>query len=125
MPLSPQIDEDQIKETRQGLLPLGIHAVFPPLYEDRKNGVRVARVMQESSTTRAGLRPGDLITDINDTKLISADHLIGLLTLVEPDQTYTFKVVRTELDASGKPIKKTLQLNVTGLTPLPPEEQVW
>lgn len=115
IPEAPPVTADQLSDMTKGLSPLGIVAVIPPLLEDRQKGVRVAAVLKDSPAARGKLQPGDLISTFDGKRLMSSDALIFLLALVKPQQSYQMEVIR-----SGKLIK----LSVTGITPLPPEEQV-
>lgn len=115
VPEPPPVDERQISDMYKGLSPLGIVAVFPPLLEDRLQGVRVVAVVKDTPAARAGLKPGDFIATFDQKYLVSPDALTYLLARVEPKKTYQMQVTR-----SGK----TMKLPVTGITPLPPEERV-
>ena len=115
VPDPPPVDESQIADMYKGLSPLGLVAVLPPLLEDRQRGVRVVAVGKDTLAARAGLKAGDLIVTFDQKHLMSPDALTYLLARVEPKKTYQMQVTR-----SGK----TMNLPVTGITPLPPEERV-
>ena len=78
-------------------------------------GVRVATIVKDSPADRAGLKPGDFVASFDHKRLVSPDALVYLLARVQPKSTYQLEVVR-----SGQ----TMTLPVTGIVPLPPEEQV-
>jgi len=115
VPEAPPVEDQEVSDMYKGLSPLGIVAVVPPLMEDRRTGVRVATIVRDSPADRAGLKPGDFITDFDHKRLRSSDALIYLLARVQSKSTYQLAVVR-----SGQ----TMTLPVTGIVPLPPEEQV-
>jgi S1-C subfamily serine protease len=115
VPEAPPVDATQLSDMSKGLSPLGVIAVIPPLLEDRGRGVRVAAVLKDSPAARVELQGGDFILTFDGKSLMSSDALIFLLALVQPQQTYQMEVVR-----SGE----TMKIAVTGITPLPPEEQV-
>jgi S1-C subfamily serine protease len=124
VPSEPEISAAQLDDSRKGTLPLRMSVLFPPLPEDRMKIVRVARVSPDGPAGRAGLQAGDVVASFDGKALTNGDQLAYLLTKVKPDAGYPMQVVRTELDASGKPVEKKLTLTVTGIKPLPPEEQV-
>ncbi len=115
VPEPPPIDDRQVADMYKGLSPLGIVAVIPPLLEDRQRGVRVVAVVRDTPAARAGLKAGDFISTFDQKSLMSFDALSYLLARVEPSKAYQMQVTR-----SGK----TMKISVTGITPLPPEEQV-
>lgn len=115
IPPTPPADEQDFRRLSQGLMPLGVSTVFPPLAEDRFKGVRIASVAPGSPAAAGGIRPGDLITRFNERETGNAFVLIDELTRVVPDQEYQVVVVRGGEDHT---------LVVTGMTPLPLEEQV-
>jgi type II secretion system protein C len=53
-------------------------AVVPVLEDGRVTGVQITRLPETSLLTDAGLRPGDVITRINDTEIDGMATLIGL-----------------------------------------------
>lgn len=63
----------------------------------------------------AGLRPGDFVTRFDEWNIGNPFALVAVLNQVEPDKSYEIVVVR-----SGE--EQTLV--VSGITPLPLEEQV-
>ena len=115
VPEPPPVEESQVADMFKGLSPLGVVAVMPQLVEDRMKGVRLAAIVRDSPAERAGLQAGDLVTAFEGNKLVAPEPLIFLLAQVQPKRTYQVEIVR-----SGK----TMQLPVTGITPLSPEERV-
>ena len=96
-------------------MPLGATCVFPPLSEDRFQGARIASVAAGSPAALGGLRPGDLVKRFGGHEISNPFALVGALTVVEPDESYDIVVIRSREEQT---------LAVTGITPLPMEEQV-
>lgn len=113
-PWEPPFEEQQMTAMRQGLKPLGISAVLPPLAEDRRSGARVSSILPKGPAFRAGVRIGDRIESFNGKRVTHPMGLGNLLANVKPTEAYPMVVLR-----AGK--QQTLM--VTGITPLPPEEQ--
>jgi S1-C subfamily serine protease len=113
LPQEPTMEAREMAAIRQGLEPLGILAIMPPLIEDRQQGVRVAAVKPGGVAEAAGLRPGDLIESFNGQRVAHAVALVGLVNRTKPSASYPMSVV-----SGGK--QETLM--VTGLVSLPPEE---
>ena len=115
LPSPPPVEASELQSLRKGLLPLGIAAVFPPLMEDRRKGVRVAGVAVGSPAEGAGLRPGDLIKSFNSVEVPHPWMLVGLLEEVEAEREYGAIIVR-----DGQEQK----VMIGGIRPLPLEERV-
>jgi S1-C subfamily serine protease len=115
LPWSPPLEPRELNQVRQGLLPLGVRVVMPPLASDRFKGVRVALIAAASPAAEGGLQAGDLIVSFDGRHMSHPYALTGLLGRASPDRTYEVVIVR-----AGE--EKTLQ--ITGVTPLPPEEQI-
>jgi hypothetical protein len=108
LPSAPPVDEDRMKLLYQGLAPLGIACVMPPLAPDRLKGARVALVARGAPADRGGIKPGDLITRFGDVKVTNPYAIIAALMRADPKKPSTVTVVR-----AGKEQK----LTITGLTP--------
>jgi S1-C subfamily serine protease len=115
LPPTPEVSAEDFRKLATGLMPLGVTAVFPPLSEDRFQGARIASVAAGSPAATAGLRPGDLVKRFGEREIAQPFALVAALTAVEPDESYDIVVVRS---------KEEQTLAVTGITPLPLEEQV-
>lgn len=115
LPPVPPFSANERNTARQGLAPLGVTVVEPPLVLDRLRGVRVASVMPGSPADRAGMKPGDLLDRFDDRPV---GHVMGLLVQInrtEAKRSYPAEVVR-----AGKRQK----LVVSGVVLPPPEERV-
>ncbi|MGB7758264.1 MAG: PDZ domain-containing protein [Bryobacteraceae bacterium] len=69
-----------------------------------KEGVLVKSVVKNSAAERAGIKAGDVITRIGDSKVGSSRDITGMLRANHQNQTFTLTVVRN---------KKELQITVT------------
>jgi hypothetical protein len=115
LPPSPEVSEQEFRSLAKGLMPIGATAVFPPLGEDRYKGARIASVASGGPAGLAGLKPGDLVTRFDEWETGNPFALVAVLNEVKPDESYEMVVVR-----SGE----ELTLVISGITPLPLEEQV-
>ena len=57
-------------------------------------GVLISQVLSESAAEDAGLRVGDVITNINDTKIIGPSELVMSIADYQPDDKITVKYIR-------------------------------
>jgi general secretion pathway protein C len=80
-------------------------AVVPVLEEGRVVGVQVTRVPEASLLTDAGLRPGDVVTRINDTDIDGMGTLIGLWPRLQSATELRATVLR-----NGQPISLLVSL---------------
>ena len=83
---------------------LGETALQPATEEGRVVGLRLLRVASGTLLTELGLRPGDVLTEINGTPTDSLPALIGLWTRLQNETALRATVLR-----DGRP----LQLSVT------------
>jgi S1-C subfamily serine protease len=68
-------------------------------------GLTLTRVPEGSLLTEAGLRAGDILTQINDTPVTSMTTLIGLWPRLQNESTLTAVVLR-----NGQPVTLTVNL---------------
>ena len=61
-------------------------------------GVIVTQVEKNSPAGRAGLKPGDVITQINDFKINNQQNLIGVLQEFRTNQKISVKIIRDNAD---------------------------
>jgi len=114
LPPEPPLGSQDIAIMRQGLEPLGITAILPPLLEDRRQGVRVASVKPGGVGEAAGLKPGDLIASFDGQPVAHSVYLVMLVNGSKTGVAHSLTVVRAG---------KQQMLRVEGLAPLPPEER--
>ncbi len=114
LPFEPPLETQEMDVMRQGLEPLGITAILPPLAEDRYRGVRVSSVKPGGVGAAAGLKPGDLITGFDGSPALYVTQLMLMVNATKPGVPHSLTVVR-----GGK--QQTLR--VEGIVPLSPEER--
>jgi serine protease DegQ len=64
------------------------------LPKDQLQGLVVAGVLQNGPADKAGLRPGDVVTAINDKPMSTQTDLLNTVAGLKPEQTAQLKVVR-------------------------------
>ena len=69
------------------------------------NGCRQSAIVPGGPASKAGLKPGDLITAVNGKPVSSVDQFVGTVATYAPGDTVTFTVKR---DGQTKQIKVTL-----------------
>jgi general secretion pathway protein C len=79
--------------------------LIPAVDAGRVAGFTLSRVPENSLLTEAGLRAGDVLTQINDTPIDSMATLIGLWPKLQNESTLTAVVLR-----NGQPVSLTVSL---------------
>jgi poly(3-hydroxybutyrate) depolymerase len=72
-------------------------------YPDREHpgpGVRVARVIEESTAAQIGLQPGDVVTQLDETNVVSLGDLAAALGRKQHDQPVKVIVRRADKDVT-------------------------
>jgi len=115
LPYEPPVQDTDLQLLHQGLAPLGIACVWPPLASDRFKGARVALVGPGSPADRGGMKPGDLITKFSGLPIPNPLAVAGALQRVNPKKPSTVIVVRAG---------KEQTLTIAGLKPPPHEESL-
>jgi serine protease DegQ len=64
------------------------------LPKDQLQGLVVAGVLQNGPADKAGLRPGDVVTAINDKPMSTQTDLLNTVASLKPEQTAQLKVLR-------------------------------
>ena len=59
-------------------------------------GAYVARIYHDSPAEKAGLKVDDIITEINDQKVHSADELINIVSELKPEDAINVKIYRNK-----------------------------
>jgi serine protease Do len=80
-------------------------------------GAEIVRIEPGSPAERAGIRLGDVIVQIGDTRVSSVSELQAALARLEPNTTVPVRAIR-----SGQPVTMNVQLGVvrSGVRPSPP-----
>jgi serine protease Do len=71
-----------------------------------KDGVLVKAVIRNSAAEKAGIKAGDVIVKVGDTKVNSTREITGALRAVRPQKTFTVTVVRNKKEM---PVSVTLE----------------
>jgi general secretion pathway protein C len=79
--------------------------LIPAVDAGRVAGFTLTRVPENSLLTEAGLRAGDVLTQVNDTPIDSMATLIGLWPKLQGESTLTAVVLR-----NGQPVSLTVSL---------------
>ncbi|GAA3565652.1 S1C family serine protease [Kribbella ginsengisoli] len=99
---------DQARRTAQQLIASG-HASYPVIGANVdmqfEGGARVSEILPKSAAQRAGLRTGDVITQINSQPVDTAEALIVAIRTHQPGEN-----VRLVFERGGKPREVTLKL---------------
>lgn len=84
---------------------------------DSTNGVIIAGVLNKGPAATAGLRPGDIILEINDEEVIDGKHAITLISRVAPGNQVTIDFMRNgkqlsrDVTTSQRPVIRQEQQN--------------
>ena len=95
-----EITEQIIKHGHvvRGWIGIEIQNISPELAEsfnlDSTKGVIIAGVLNNGPADKAGLRPGDIMTEINGTKVIDGKHAIKLIARVAPGNEVDIEFLR-------------------------------
>ncbi len=102
----------------RGWLGVGIQQLTPELAEEfsvkETDGVLVNEVFSGDPADKAGLRPGDIITKVNDRDVATPSTLAKLIAQNPPGQNITVQVLR-----GGKNQRYTIQLTERPQKPTP------
>ncbi|MBN1460464.1 MAG: PDZ domain-containing protein [Armatimonadetes bacterium] len=89
LPYAPPVDDAELSTLRKALAPLGVTIVFPPLPQDRFQGVRIATVARNTPAQAAGLRGGDLIVRFGEYDMTTPPALAAMSANADSDKSYT------------------------------------
>lgn len=91
----------QIREhgkVERGIFGIQIQNLNPNLAENfgisQTNGAVVNRVVKDSSAEKSGIKVGDVIIEINQIKILNANHLRSQLALIPPNNKFRLKIFR-------------------------------
>lgn len=112
--LARQVAEQLITDGRvsRGYLGVGLQPIDQELAKslalpDDADGALVARVEDGSPAAKAGIEPGDVITEVNNKKIESVPQLVSTIGLLKPGAKVDLTVFR-----SGK--KKVFSISIVG-----------
>lgn len=78
----------------RGYLGVVVRPVPPDAPEDHPVGVVVTRVLPHSSADRGGLKPNDIITDINNQRIKNVAQFRNMVALSTPRSRQRFGIIR-------------------------------
>ncbi|HSB62263.1 MAG TPA: hypothetical protein VLI67_11120, partial [Vicinamibacteria bacterium] len=79
--------------------------VVPVMQDGHVTGLALTRIPEGTLLTDAGLRPGDVLTEINDTRIDGMGTLIGLWPRLQ-----TATALRAVVMRNGQPISLSVTL---------------
>lgn len=89
----------QFGSIHRGLMGIFVQHLTPELalamgYSEDFQGAIIAQVNQDSPAEKAGLKPGDIITQINDTKITQATQVKSTIGLLRVGSEAKIKIIR-------------------------------
>jgi membrane-associated protease RseP (regulator of RpoE activity) len=100
-----EVDRSLVRELVGGSMAKAGARVSPMSKDGALTGLKVLGVRQNGLAARLGLQNGDVLEGINNTKIESANTLLGLYAQLE-----TLNTVELEGTRRGKPLTLTLRL---------------
>ena len=86
--------------------------------EKTDQGVEIQEITKESAAEKAGLKKGDIITKVNDTKITDPDGLSGAITKNKPGDKVTITYLRDKKEQKATAeLTKWKGISSYGLTP--------
>lgn len=93
----------------QGRLGVYVMSLTPELRKHfntpNDRGLLVARVEPQSAAAKAGIQPGDIVTEVRGHAVAQAEDMINALSDVPKNQSVSIKLVR-----DGKPLELTAKM---------------
>jgi len=104
----------------RGWIGVAVQDLTPELAESFKlgdiQGVLISEVVRGGPADKAGVKPGDLLTSINDKALTDSNTMLDVISAIPPGQTVPLKLLRSQTE-------KVLQVKI-GKRPKPkPQDQ--
>lgn len=116
----------QFGKVSRGFLGVGIQPVTPDLAKQFKladtSGALVSGFTPGSPAEKAGIKAGDLITEVNGTKVADSQHLRLMISQIAPDTDTELKVLRDGKERTFKVKLAELSQQVAARGELPSEE---
>lgn len=95
--LLPQLRAGKVVRGRIGVSVQDVPRERPALEElglKQRTGALVAQVQKDTPAAKAGIEPGDVITEVNGKPVTSRDELIRIVTATKPGTTIPVKLLR-------------------------------
>lgn len=102
--LARQVMEQIIRQgsVTRGWIGIEAQDITPELAESFKlkvaRGALIAGVMRNGPADKAGVKPGDILLDINGHAVIDSAGMLNLIAALKPDQPASIKVVRNQAE---------------------------
>ena len=102
--LARQVMEQIIKSgaVTRGWIGVEVQDITPELAESFKlptsNGTIIAGVLRGGPADRAGVKPGDILTAINDKQVTDSSGMLNQISSLEPGQPATLKLLRNKTE---------------------------
>jgi serine protease DegQ len=100
--LAKQVMEQIIRQgsVTRGWIGIEAQDVTPELAESFKlsqtHGSLIAGVLRGSPAERAGIKPGDILLEINGKEVTDSSSMLNLITALKPEKRATLKIAREE-----------------------------
>lgn len=109
--LARQVMEQIVRQgsVTRGWIGVEAQDISPELAESfhlkEVRGALIAGILRDGPADRGGMRPGDILLEINGRKVLDTSGMLNLISSLKPSSAATFKVVR---DGAEKTINATI-----------------
>jgi serine protease Do len=103
--------DKEIFNHNKGFLGIELTEVDPKDKDGKVLGAKVKKLSKEGAAKKAGVKENDLITAINDIKVLGRTSLQDILDDTRPDQTVTVTLSRKE---DGDEVEEAIQVKLKG-----------
>ncbi|SEP21640.1 Do family serine endopeptidase [Nitrosovibrio sp. Nv6] len=114
----------QTGDVTRGWIGVEVQDLTPELAESFKrpntNGALIAGVLKGGPADRAGVKPGDIIVEVEGSPVIDSSGMLNLIAALAPGEAANIKVVRNQTE---KPIKINVGKRPRPTMPTMPQDQ--
>ncbi|MFA7241755.1 MAG: Do family serine endopeptidase [Sulfuricellaceae bacterium] len=86
----------------RGWIGVEVQDITPELAESfhlpKSGGVVIAGVLRNGPADRAGIKPGDVLVEVNGNPVIDSSTMLTQIAALPPDKTATLKIIRNQTD---------------------------
>ena len=90
----------------RGWIGVAVQELTPELAESFKlgnvQGVLISDIMRSGPADRAGIRPGDILTMVNDKQITDSDSMLHAIAALQPGTTAVLRLLRNQSGISVK-----------------------